>query len=93
MNKQRKPPGRKAEVTGLKRHNLSLDDATMEKSGKIGHGNVSKGIRMAVSAMNFVECWDKPWALDTDAKVCWANTVIGTKRKWRLGDSCWLKPV
>ena len=48
MKKQRKAPGRKAEVTGLKRHNVSLDPATMEKAGKIGHGNVSKGIRKAV---------------------------------------------
>ena len=48
MNKQRKPPGRKAEVTGTKRHNLSLDDATMKKAGEIGHGNVSYGLRIAV---------------------------------------------
>ena len=49
MNKQRKPPGRKAEVTGLKRHNLMLDPATFEKAGFIGHGNVSYGLRKAVS--------------------------------------------
>ena len=48
MNKQRKPPGRKAEVTGTKRHNVSLDAQTVEKARIIGHGNVSKGIRKAV---------------------------------------------
>ena len=53
MNKQRKPPGRKAEVTGLKRHNYSFDDATVEKAGKIGHGNVSYGLRKAVKAYNY----------------------------------------
>ena len=52
-NKQRKAPGRKAEVTGLKRHNLSLDDATMEKAGFIGHGKVSYGLRKAVKSYNY----------------------------------------
>ena len=55
MNKQRKPPGRKAEVTGLKRHNISLDDATMEKASKIGHGNMSYGLRIAVKAYKLIK--------------------------------------
>ena len=53
MNKQLKRPGRKAEVTGLKRRNLSLDDATMEKAFKIGHRNASYGLRIAVKAYNY----------------------------------------
>ena len=53
MKKQRKPPGRKAEVTGLKRHNLSLDDATFEKAFKIGHRNASYGLRIAVKSYNY----------------------------------------
>ena len=54
MNKQRKPPGRKAEVTGLKRHNLMLDPATFEKAGLIGHRNVSYGLRKAVKAYKLI---------------------------------------
>ena len=51
-NKQRggtrKGAGRKAEVTGTNRINVSLDPATVEKARDIGHGNVSLGIRKAV---------------------------------------------
>ena len=56
MNKQRKPPGRKAEVTGLKRINVCLDPATVEKAIKIGHGNKSLGLRKAVDYM-YLRVW------------------------------------
>ena len=55
MNKQRKPPGRKAEVTGLKRINVCLDPVTVAKAKKIGGGNnVSLGLRRAVNSAKLV---------------------------------------
>ena len=46
----RKGQGRKAEVKGTKRINVSLDPATIEKARKIGGGNnVSLGLRRAVN--------------------------------------------
>ena len=45
----RRGAGRKAEVTGTKRINVSLDPVTVEKARKIGEGNLSLGLRKAVN--------------------------------------------
>ena len=45
----RKGAGRKAEVTGTKRINVSLDPVTVSKARKMGEGNLSLGLRKAVN--------------------------------------------
>ena len=44
----------------------------------------------------FVECWDKPYILDTKDKVVWANRMRAKTgsviAKWVIGDNCWYKP-
>ena len=45
----RRGAGRKAEVSGTKRINVSLDPVTVEKARKIGCGNLSLGLRKAVN--------------------------------------------
>ena len=45
----RKGQGRKAEVKGTKRINVSLDPGTVAKARKIGVGNLSLGLRKAVN--------------------------------------------
>ena len=42
--------GRKADVSGTKRINVSLDPVTVEKARRIGNGNLSLGMRMAVKS-------------------------------------------
>ena len=46
----RKAPGRKAEVSNTYRINVSLDPVTVEKARRIGNGNMSLGMRMAVKS-------------------------------------------
>ena len=45
----RKGAGRKAEVSGTKRINVSLDPMTVSKARKMGEGNLSLGLRKAVN--------------------------------------------
>ena len=45
----RRGAGRKAEVTNTKRINVSLDPVTVDKARKMGEGNLSLGLRKAVS--------------------------------------------
>lgn len=40
---------RRDRLEGGKRRQIYLDDATVEKAGRIGHGNASAGIRRAVA--------------------------------------------
>ena len=41
---------------------------------------------------DFELCLDDPYLLDNTEKVEWANR-IGRGREWRLGDSCYFRPV
>ena len=42
-------PGRPAELTDGKRVNVYLDAASLERAAQLGNGNVSEGIRIALS--------------------------------------------
>ena len=42
--------GRPAEMTGGKRRNVYLDDASGAAAEKIGNGNISEGIRLALAS-------------------------------------------
>lgn len=44
-----KPKGRPQEMQGGKRRNVYIDDASWDKAAKIGKGNASDGIRVALT--------------------------------------------
>lgn len=49
-DEQRRSAGRPHELAGGKRVNVYLDAASLERAAKLGRGNVSEGIRVALSA-------------------------------------------
>lgn len=48
MASKRKPAGRPVTMKNGRRVNVYLDDSTVKRAKKIGGGNLSEGIRLAV---------------------------------------------
>jgi hypothetical protein len=56
--------------------------------------NLTRELRKSIEdSQGYRECWRKPWRLDTQEKLDWANTFRLPHERWKLGDFCWYKPL
>lgn len=50
--KEKNPVGAPRQMEGGKRRNVYLDDVTVEEAKRLGGGDLSKGLRLAVAAQS-----------------------------------------